>query len=112
MKAISVESNVPAGTGETASTVRSSPKMTQGCRPVSARYQPPSVATMPEGAMMTSERRNQRVVKRPPCQQPERSDSHAEHQDRDAVHDPKAVEDHTHYRLAVARRTLKPSTRP
>src|SRR4051794_7864990 len=60
--AINVDSNVPAGTGETASALRSRPQITQGCRPVSARYQPPRVANTPEGVIATNARRNQRVV--------------------------------------------------
>jgi hypothetical protein len=50
---IKVESRTFAGTGETASAVFNIPQITQGCLPVSAKYQPPSVATMPEGDIIT-----------------------------------------------------------
>src|SRR6266478_3331519 len=39
------------------------PKMTHGCRPVSATYQPANVAIMPDGVMNTKIHRNQRELK-------------------------------------------------
>src|SRR5260221_14178159 len=48
-----------------------------------------------------------RTEESPAESQPQRSNSDCEHDDRQSIHDSKGIKDHTHNRLAIARRIFK-----